>query len=139
MRVFVSIPTNGRTDSEVDAEKAAILDRLRAVHDEPVELVDSYVSEDAPVTGDRAGAWYLGESIKRLVTADAALFADGWDKARGCRVEHAVCREYNILILTDYAEALQQSAKERPDETPCGFWRPISILPRTDDEQEDAL
>lgn len=37
-------------------------------------------------------------------------------------------------IPDDYAEALRQSAKERPDETPCGFWRPISILP--DDERE---
>lgn len=117
MKLFISIPTNGRADSEVDAEKAAILDRIRAAYDEPVELVDSYVSEDAPVTGDRAGAWYLGESIKRLATADAAYFADGWDKARGCRVEHAVCREYNILILTDYTDALQQSAKEHPGKT----------------------
>lgn len=40
-------------------------------------------------------------------------------------------------IPDDYAEALRQSAKERPDETPCGFWRPISIL--LDDEREAAL
>lgn len=136
MKLFISIPTNGRADSEVDAEKAAILDRIRAAYDEPVELIDSYVSEDAPVTGDRAGAWYLGESIKRLATADAAFFAGGWDKARGCRVEHAVCREYNILILTDYADALQQSAKEHPDakNTLCGFWRPNLPQVPHDDE-----
>lgn len=100
MRVFVSVPANGRADSEVGAEKAAILDRLHAAHDEPVELVDSFVSEDAPVSGDRAGAWYLGESIKRLATADAAYFADGWDEARGCRIEQLVCERYNIPIFS---------------------------------------
>ena len=100
LKVFVSVPTLGRADSEVDAEKSAILDRLRAVHDEPVELIDSYVSEDAPVSGDRAGAWYLGESIKRLATADAACFADGWEKARGCRIERLVCERYNIPVFS---------------------------------------
>lgn len=144
MKLFISIPTNGRADSEVDAEKAAILGRIRATYDEPVELIDSYVSEDAPVTGDRAGAWYLGESIKRLATADVAYFADGWDKARGCRLEFSVCKRYGIPVIAnselaeimDYADALQQSAKEHPDakNTLCGFWRPNLPQVPHDDE-----
>ena len=149
MRVFISIPTNGRADSEVDAEKAAILDRLRAANDEPVELIDSYASEDAPVSGDRAGAWYLGESIKRLATADVAVFADNFEKARGCQIEWLVCERYNIpnfsiseisAILRnppDYADALKQSAKEHPGERlPLWGCPDLSKLPQ---EQEAAL
>lgn len=123
MKLFISIPTNGRADSEVDAEKAAILDRIRATYGEPMELIDSYVSEDAPVTGDRAGAWYLGESIKRLATADAAYFADGWDKARGCRLELSVCKRYGIPTikrgeLADTLWSRNESGVSAREETP---------------------
>ncbi len=113
MKLFVSIPVNGRPDSDVDAEKAAILERVKAVSNGLVELIDTYVSEDAPVTGDRSGVYYLGESIKRLASADAAYFADGWQAARGCRLENAVCQMYGIPILDAAALELRQSAEAR--------------------------
>ena len=99
MKVFISIPFNGRSDDKVAGEKEAVFKRNKAVQKEPVELIDSYISENAPVSGERAGAWYLGESIKRLAESDAAVFAPGWEVARGCRIEHAVCEEYGIPIL----------------------------------------
>lgn len=149
LKLFVSVPTLGRIDSEVDAEKAAILDRIRAAYDETVELIDSYVSEDAPVSGDCAGAWYLGESIKRLATADVACFADDFEKARGCQIEWLVCERYNIpnfsiseisAILRnppDYADALKQSAKEHPGER-LPLWG-CPDLSKLSQEQKAAL
>ena len=112
MKLFISIPVNGCSDDEVVAQKALILDRIRADTNKPVELIDSYVFEDAPVGGDRAGAWYLGESIKRLATADAAYFADGWQGMRGCRIERAVCEAYNIPILYGEAAYRERSKAE---------------------------
>lgn len=109
MKVAISIPTFGAPDNEVEAYKAQIVEALNAYKAEgiealsgytaPVELVDTYIRDDAPVEGDRAGAWYLGESLKRLATADAVYFAAGWRDARGCRIERAVCEAYNIPIL----------------------------------------
>lgn len=97
MKLFISLPQNGRTYEDVEIEKSNIL--AWAEHEaapDAVQLIDSYVHEDAPVDGDRAGVWYLGESLKRLATADFVVFATGWSGARGCRIEKAVCETYNI-------------------------------------------
>jgi len=36
-----------------------------------------------------------GKKIK-LSTADVAYFAEGWDEARGCKIEHECAVEYGI-------------------------------------------
>jgi len=41
----------------------------------------------------------LGESIKLMEDADIAVFAPGWENARGCRIEHKICEEYNIYYM----------------------------------------
>ncbi|MBP5718433.1 MAG: hypothetical protein J6X53_05580, partial [Abditibacteriota bacterium] len=71
MRVFISIPQNGRTDDEVAAEKRKIMEwaaNLAAQehgenHDE-VEFIDSYIQKGCVLEGDRSGVWYLGESLQ---------------------------------------------------------------------------
>lgn len=99
MRLFVSVPTMGRSDEAVDAVKQAALKRVRETLDPSAELTDNYCHEDAPVDGDRAGIWYLGDSLKRLAESETAFFADGWETARGCRIERAVCEAYGVGIL----------------------------------------
>lgn len=100
MRLFVSAPTMGRSDKEVEAVKQAALNRVWETLDPSATLTDSYCHEDAPqLYGDRAGIWYLGESLKRLAESEAAFFADGWEQARGCRIERAVCEAYGVSIL----------------------------------------
>lgn len=97
MKIFISIPQNGRKDEDVEIEKDQI--RRWAEHGadpRPVELIDAYIHADAPFDGDRAGVWYLGESLKYLAAADFVVFATGWEKARGCKIEKAVCKAYNI-------------------------------------------
>ena len=102
MKVFVSVPVRGRSDADVAAEKQAILKRVEKEYpNETLELIDSNISEYAPMNGDEAGVWYLGKSLELLATADLAVFADGWRDARGCRIERAVCEAYNIPIFPD--------------------------------------
>lgn len=42
--------------------------------------------------------WYLAKSLEILAQADLALFMKGWEKARGCKIEHLVAQEYGIPI-----------------------------------------
>ena len=102
MKVFVSVAVRGRSDADVAAEKQTILERVRKAYPgEAAELIDTDISEFAPMEGDKAGVWYLGKSLELLATADLAVFADGWRDARGCRIERAVCEAYNIPIFPD--------------------------------------
>lgn len=118
MNLFISVPTQGRSDAEVEAIKRTALKRVQNTLDPSATLIDSYVAEDAPeeIYHDaRAGMWYLGESLKRLATADAAFFADGWEKARGCRIERAVCEAYDFPVILD-TPTLDRYAARRADE-----------------------
>lgn len=44
----------------------------------------------------------LGESIKLMANADCAYFMKGWNKARGCIIEHEVCERYGIPIIMEW-------------------------------------
>lgn len=43
--------------------------------------------------------YLLGQSIQLLAAADAAIFAPGWEEARGCRIEHECAVQYGIRII----------------------------------------
>ena len=84
----------GRSDEEVLAERAYIQDVVtRNYFPTDCEFIDLCLGDcnEGPV-------WCLGESIKLLQDADCAIFAPGWDKARGCRIEYQVCKDYGIDI-----------------------------------------
>ena len=42
---------------------------------------------------------YLARSIEFLARADVAIFAPGWQKARGCRIEHQCAEDYDIPMM----------------------------------------
>lgn len=97
-RIFISQPMRDKTDDEIKQERQKIVDACVREYGKDIEIIDSFF-EGAP--HDVKPAWFLGKSIELLSTADAAFFADGWDGARGCRIEHRVAMEYGIEIIYD--------------------------------------
>lgn len=95
IRVFISQPMNGKTNDEIKEERDRIIESLEDQFGK-VEVVDSFF-ENAP--HDAAPLWFLGESFKLLSTADVAVFAKGWNLARGCKMEHDVCTAYGIKTI----------------------------------------
>ena len=94
VRLFISQPMRGKSDEEIVAEREyAKLAASRVLKDE-VEVIDSFFQD-----GDRKPLEYLAESLKLLANADWVWFCDGWDEARGCKVENTCAREYGIGIL----------------------------------------
>lgn len=110
MKVFISIPMNGRTDEEVFAEikniKKIFTEYAKEkLPGEEIEFVNTYVQEQAPNTCVTEALWYLGESIKILSMCDAVIFASGYRDARGCKIEYEVARSYDLKyykLFTDY-------------------------------------
>jgi len=122
MRVFLSLPFDGRSDERIEREiermkswfcsNRYIMEvpqdgepRFRKIKEDEVEFVDGRITVEtkpntAPTAGVRAcfkGRVYcLGEAIKLLSTCDEALFSEDYDDAKGCRVEMAVCDIYHI-------------------------------------------
>lgn len=100
-RVFISQPMRGRTNEEILAEREAIIEYAKKRYGDNLEIIDSFF-EDAPV--DAKPLWYLGKSLQLLSTADIAIFAMGWDKARGCRIENRCAIEYGIATVKAFKD-----------------------------------
>ena len=97
MKVFISQPMNGKTDEEIKQEREKVKTFLnKKFYYCDIEIIDSFF-ENAP--HDAKPAWYLGESIKLLSTADLFYLAKNWEDTRGCRIERQVAFDYGIPIM----------------------------------------
>jgi len=92
IKVFISQPMKGKTNKEIEEERNHIIESLKSDYSN-FEIIDSFF-KDAPV--DAKPLWFLGKSLELLSTADLAVFASGWENARGCFVEHECAIQYGI-------------------------------------------
>ena len=95
MKIFISQPMRERSNDEIQKERAELMDAVREQYEHTEEL-DTFF--DNPEWG---ALMCLAKSIEALSQADAAVFAPGWEKYRGCRIEHQCCVDYGVPILLD--------------------------------------
>ena len=98
-KLFISQPMRGRTDEEILTVRAQAIQSAERELGEEVEVIDSFFRG---VQGDpeaMRALWCLGESIKLMAKADVAYFAEGWEEARGCKIEHECAIEYGITVI----------------------------------------
>lgn len=98
-KLFISQPMKGKSDEEILRERENAIKSAEKLLGEPVEIIDSFF-QSAPT--DARPLWFIGKSLELLSTADIAYFAKGWEKARGCKIEHTCAVEYGITVLEDY-------------------------------------
>ena len=97
MKVFISLPMNGKTDKEIKETQDKAIKAIKSIYNtDDVEKIESFLDTEAPEGLKEPGLWYLGESIKLLADADLAVFVEGWSLARGCIVEYEACKKYGI-------------------------------------------
>lgn len=92
----------GKTDEEILRVREKAIKSAENMLGEPVEVIDSFF-QSAPA--DARPLWFLGKSLELLATADVAYFANGWEEARGCRIENMCAIEYGIDVIEDYTES----------------------------------
>jgi hypothetical protein len=101
-KLFISQPMRGKTDEEVLSVREKAIASAERHLGEKVEVIDSFF-QNAPV--EAKPLWFLGKSLELLSTADAVYFANGWEEARGCRIENICAIEYGIeLMIEDYTD-----------------------------------
>lgn len=94
MKIMISQPMKGKTNEQIREERAELVKRLQ---DEGNEVIDT-VFENAPANEDVA-IYMLSQSIRYIGKVDALYFMKGWEKARGCRIEHEVAVEYGKQVF----------------------------------------
>ena len=100
MKYFISQPMNGKTDEEIKAKRKEV--ETAILEQEPdAEILDSFF-EGAP--HDAKPLWFLGKSLEILSNADIAYFCEGWEKARGCKLENECALAYGITVIEELSK-----------------------------------
>lgn len=95
MKVFISQPMRDKTDEQIKTERESVTELMKMTYGDNVEIIDSFF-ESAP--HDAKPLWFIGKSLELLSGADVAYFCVGWEKYRGCKMEHEACIEYGIPV-----------------------------------------
>ena len=90
---MISQPMKGKTNEQIREERAELVKRLQ---EEGHKVVDT-VFENAPADEDVA-IYMLSQSIRYIGKVDAVVFMQGWENARGCKIEHEVALKYGKYI-----------------------------------------
>lgn len=94
MKIMISQPMRDKTNEQIREEREELVKRLQ---EEGHEVVDT-VFENAPADEDMA-IYMLSQSIRYIGKVDALYFMKGWEKARGCKIEHTVAVEYGKQVF----------------------------------------
>lgn len=94
MKLMISQPMKGKSNEQIREERAELVKRLQ---EEGHEVVDT-VFENAPADED-ISIYMLSQSIRYIGKVDGLVFMPGWEKARGCKIEHQVAVEYGKHVF----------------------------------------
>lgn len=97
MKVFISQPMGGFSDTEINIKRKIVTAKIKAEHGENVEILDTNFN----FPGKNA-LYYLAKSLEMLAEADLAYFCDDWQNYRGCVIERNCCEVYNIPIEDEF-------------------------------------
>lgn len=93
MKVMISQPMRGKTETQIRAERKKLIKQLES---EGHEVVDTIFADKTP-EGD-AALYYLSKSIEAMSKVDAVVFMPGWNLTRGCAIEHQVAQLYGKYV-----------------------------------------
>ena len=95
MRIMISQPMRDKTEQQIRDERKEIVEGLEVAGN---EVIDTIFTEEPPKDVD-ARIYYLAKSIEAIGKVDAVFFMRGWEKARGCKIEHQVATEYGKKLF----------------------------------------
>lgn len=88
-KVYISLPITGRSLDDVRTQIDEVSKLLRAHGYVPVSPLEIQPDLNAPYSE------LMGNDIKALLECDAVIFLDGWEKSKGCRLEHQAANIYH--------------------------------------------
>ena len=102
-KAMLSQPMAGKSDEEILATRDRAIDALKSAGYEVVNTLftdEWYSRENMKKRGVvQIPLCFLAKSIENMSLCHAAYFCKGWEKARGCRIEHEIAKAYGLEII----------------------------------------
>ena len=103
MKAMISQPMGGLTDEKIERvrkEAKTTLEELGyEVIDTKFNFSDAYLERKGV---KHLSLHYLAVSLMEMATCDLVYFCKGWEKARGCVIEHEAAEKYGLNIMEEH-------------------------------------
>lgn len=102
-KAMLSQPMAGKTDAEIIASRERAVAVLEAKGYKVVNTLftDEWYSKESMAQRGvvQIPLCFLAKSLENMALCHAAYFCKGWEKARGCKIEHDAAVAYGLEIL----------------------------------------
>lgn len=102
-KAMISQPMAGLTDEQIVASREKALAALKSKGYEVVNTLftDEWYSRESMAERGvvQIPLCFLAKSLENMSLCHAAYFAKGWEKARGCKIEHDTAVAYGLDII----------------------------------------
>lgn len=103
MKAMLSQPMAGKTDEEIIATREKTIKALEARGYEIVNTLfidEWYNRENMEKRGVvQIPLCFLAKSLENMSLCHAVYFCKGWERARGCRLEHDAAVAYGLTVI----------------------------------------
>lgn len=96
MKAIISQPMKGKSTEQIKQERA---DLVKLLSEKGYIVEDTVFTFTDNLSENRHALFCLGKVISLMAAMDTVVFMDGWEDARGCRLEHDCCEAYGVPIL----------------------------------------
>lgn len=102
-KAMLSQPMAGKSDQEIVTTREMAVEVLREKGYEIVNTLftDEWYGREAMESRGvvQIPLCFLAKSIENMSLCHAAYFCKGWEKTRGCKIEHDAARAYGLEII----------------------------------------
>ncbi len=98
-KAMLSQPMGSKTDKEIKEtrEKA-----IKVLESKGYEVVNTLFTDELLPTPNgvaNRSLFCLAKSLEIMSGLNTVYFCNGWENARGCRIEHEAAKEYGLEII----------------------------------------
>ena len=103
MKAMISQPMAGKTPEEIEETRERAIEFLQKGGYKVVNtrFTDDWYSYSS--VNDRGVVnkplCYLAKSLENMSLCDIAYFCKGWERARGCLIEHEAATAYGLIVM----------------------------------------
>ena len=102
-KAMISQPMGGKTNEEIVRTRDRALVELKKHGCSVVNTLfsDDWYNEEAAKSGDvvQRPLFYLAKSLEAMSHCHMVFFCKGWERARGCQIEHEAAMAYGLQII----------------------------------------
>lgn len=103
LKAMLSQPMAGKSQEEITQTRERAIKALESRGYKVVNTLftdDWYSRENMEARGvENIPLCFLAKSLENMSLCHAAYFCAGWERARGCRIEHQAAKDYGMEII----------------------------------------